>query len=52
MAERFKALTRNPVVPSLDPLPASHAGVYSHLPVFLPVRVFNPYNNLLCETWH
>ena len=31
MAEQFRALTRNPVVPSLSPLLAGHAGVNSWL---------------------
>ena len=35
IAERFKALIRNPEVPSSSPLPASHAGVYSLLACLL-----------------
>ena len=31
MAGRFKALTRNPEVPSSSPVPAGHAGVNSLL---------------------
>ena len=44
VAEWFRALTRNPEVPSSSPLLTGHAGVNSLL-VHLPAsRVFNPYD--------
>ena len=41
----FKALTRNPEIPSSGPLPVGHAGVHVYsLLVSLPAAgIFNPY---------
>ena len=43
MIERYKALFRNPEVPSSSPLPASHAGVYSLLACLHAGWDFHPY---------
>ena len=44
VAERFKALTRNPEVPILSPLPAGHAGVNSLLSSLHVSWGFNQYD--------